>query len=78
MKASGLGQFGLDSGRMVLDKFLCLHCGACVGSCPTNSIFLFETFLTFDERCTQCGMCVRVCGVGAIDYPTGHKLSHHR
>jgi len=75
MRASGLLELGKDSGRMNLDKLLCLHCAACVGTCPTNSIFLYETFLTFDDRCTQCGMCVRVCGVGAIDYPPGHKLS---
>jgi len=64
-----------NNGPMTVDKTLCLHCGACVGTCPVNSIFLYETSLAFDEKCTQCGMCVRVCALGAIDYPPGHKLS---
>jgi ferredoxin len=67
-----------DSGRMNVDGTLCMHCGACVGTCPANSIFLHETFLSFNEKCTQCGMCVRVCAVGAIDFPQGHKLSRQR
>jgi len=69
---------GDDSRRMTVDGTLCMHCGACVGTCPMNSIFLYETFLSFDEKCTQCGMCVRVCAVGAIDYPQGHKQSRRR
>lgn len=64
-----------DNGIMAVDDMLCMHCGACVGVCPTNAIFLNEVYITFNEDCTQCGMCVRVCPVGAIDYPAGHKLT---
>jgi len=67
-----------DSGKMVLDISLCMHCGACVGTCPTNSIFMHETLNTFDDNCTQCGLCARVCAVGAIDFPRGHRLSRQR
>ncbi len=67
-----------EEGRMAVDDVLCLHCGACVGSCPANSMFLHDNFITFDESCTQCGICVRVCAVGAIDYPRGHRLSQLR
>ncbi len=56
---------------MLVDIELCMHCGACVGTCPKNSIFLNEVVITFDETCNQCGMCVRVCPVGAIDKPEG-------
>jgi len=63
-----------DNGIMAIDDMLCMHCGACVGTCQTNAIFLNEVYLTFNEDCTQCGMCVKVCPVGAIDYPRGHKL----
>ncbi len=46
---------------------ICLHCGACVGSCPTNSIFLHETaYIEFLDTCIECGLCVLVCPVGAI------------
>lgn len=46
---------------------ICLHCGACVGACPTNSIFLHGTStIEFLPSCTECGLCVVVCPVGAI------------
>ncbi|MBN2241940.1 MAG: 4Fe-4S binding protein, partial [Acidobacteria bacterium] len=39
----------------------------CVGSCPTNSIFLHETAtIEFLETCTECGLCIPVCPVGSI------------
>src|SRR5207247_6784876 len=64
-----------DNGIMAIDDMLCMHCGACVGTCPTNAIFLNEVYLTFNEDCTQCGMCVKVCPAGALGYPRGHKLT---
>ncbi|MCX8174278.1 MAG: 4Fe-4S binding protein [Thermoplasmata archaeon] len=49
------------------DKEKCMYCGACVGSCPKNAIYLEETRVVFDEeRCVKCRICVRVCPVGAI------------
>jgi ferredoxin len=67
-----------DNGIMAVDDSLCLHCGACVGACPPDAIFLNEVIITFYDNCTQCGLCVRVCPVGAIDYPRGHKLTQLR
>jgi len=64
-----MGVIVADSGLMKVDTDLCMHCGACVGTCPANSIFLNEVIITFDESCTQCGLCVRVCPMGAIDEP---------
>jgi ferredoxin len=47
---------------------LCIYCGACVGICPLNCIYLDETRITFDERvCTRCEICVKACPVGAIE-----------
>ena len=47
---------------------LCVYCGACVGVCPLNCIYLDETRITFDERiCTRCEICVKACPVGAIE-----------
>ena len=47
---------------------LCIYCGACVGVCPLNCIYLDETRITFDERiCTRCEICVKACPVGAIE-----------
>jgi Fe-S-cluster-containing hydrogenase component 2 len=46
---------------------ICMHCAACAGSCPTNSIFLHETSaVEFMPTCTECGLCMMVCPVGAI------------
>jgi len=42
------------------------HCGACVGSCPQNAIFLNDLVLVFSEECNRCGRCVKVCPVSAI------------
>lgn len=51
---------------MKVDRDRCLHCGACVGFCPFNALYLDEVFLVFTEKCTNCGMCIRACPVGAI------------
>ncbi len=68
----------IDNGIMAIDTATCMHCGACVGACPTNAIFLTEVLITFDDNCTQCGLCVKACPVGSIDFPRGHKLSQLR
>ena len=53
---------------MIVDNNICLHCGACVGTCPSNAIFLQETStIVFLPGCSECGLCVTVCPVGAID-----------
>jgi ferredoxin len=43
-----------------------MHCGACVGSCPVNAIYLNEVVLEFNDDCTMCKRCIKVCPVGAI------------
>jgi NAD-dependent dihydropyrimidine dehydrogenase PreA subunit len=50
-----------------VNNHICLHCAACVGACPANSMFLHETFaVEILPTCTECGLCVIVCPVGAI------------
>jgi len=51
---------------MIVSVEKCMHCGACVGSCPQNAIFLNEVVLTFNEKCNKCGRCVRLCPAGAL------------
>jgi len=51
---------------MIVNIEKCMHCGACVGSCPQNAIFLNEIVLEFNENCNKCGRCVRLCPAGAL------------
>ena len=61
---------------MIVNNQICLHCGACVGACPTNSIFLHETStIEFLPTCTECGLCAMVCPVGAILTTSGPAIA---
>ncbi|NLI74326.1 MAG: 4Fe-4S binding protein [Euryarchaeota archaeon] len=44
----------------------CHHCGACVGSCPQNAIFMNDFVLEFGDACNRCKRCIRLCPAGAI------------
>ena len=68
---------------MIVDNNICLHCGACVGTCPSNAIFLHETStIVFLPACAGCGLCATVCPVGAIDdssdEPSPYEPKHER
>jgi ferredoxin len=46
---------------------ICLVCGACVGICSANAMFLENASLTISsELCTRCGRCVQICPVRAL------------
>lgn len=49
-----------------IDVEQCMHCGACVGTCPRNALFLHDLTVAADDDCNGCGLCVRVCPVAAI------------
>ena len=51
---------------MIVSIEKCMQCGACVGSCPQNAIFLNEIVLEFNDNCNKCGRCVRICPAGAL------------
>lgn len=55
-----------DLDDLEVDIARCMHCGACVGSCPVNAIYLNEVVLEFNDDCTMCKRCIKVCPVGAI------------
>jgi len=52
---------------MIVTIEKCMHCGACVGSCPQNAIYLNDFLPTFGEECNRCGRCVKLCPVGALE-----------
>lgn len=47
---------------------LCLHCGACVPTCPHGAHALQNGQHTLDRtRCTACGACAAACPGGALE-----------
>jgi len=54
-----------------VDQDVCMHCGACVGTCPRNAMFLHDLTVASNEECNGCGICVKVCPVGAISKNNG-------
>jgi len=58
--------------RVVVNRYKCAYCGACVAVCKFNANELVETFLVIDEeKCNGCGICVKVCPMGALEVVTG-------
>ena len=54
--------------RVVVNRYRCAYCGACVAVCKFNANELVETFLVIDEeKCNGCGVCVKVCPMNALE-----------
>jgi len=47
------------------DENLCIQCGQCVESCPTEAISLNDTVTTDRWKCIICFACVKNCPTGA-------------
>ncbi len=58
----------LPPGQVQVDYWLCHFCGACVGACPENTIFLCNSHLVIDENCTRCMRCITACPLGALSW----------
>ena len=56
---------------IVIDKSLCLGCGACTGCCGNGALEIGpEGYAVVNDACVMCGMCVDACPVGAITLET--------
>ncbi len=54
--------------RVIVNRYKCAYCGACIAVCKFNANELVETFLVIDEeKCNGCGMCVKVCPMNALE-----------
>ncbi|AEA46557.1 Coenzyme F420 hydrogenase/dehydrogenase, beta subunit C-terminal domain [Archaeoglobus veneficus] len=47
----------------VIDKGICSHCSTCATACPAKGITTEGVidFPNWEEDCTDCGFCIRVC-----------------
>jgi NAD-dependent dihydropyrimidine dehydrogenase PreA subunit len=51
----------------VINKELCLACGACAGTCPVEAIAADgDVFAINPDVCLDCGACASECPVEAI------------
>jgi NAD-dependent dihydropyrimidine dehydrogenase PreA subunit len=52
---------------MYIKQAQCMGCGACVESCPSGALSVYEGKAQIDARlCNSCGSCVDACPNGAI------------
>lgn len=57
----------------VIDKEICLGCGACVTQCGQEAIQqAADKYQILKDKCTDCGACVDICPVGAISKSEGN------
>jgi NAD-dependent dihydropyrimidine dehydrogenase PreA subunit len=52
-----------------IDPDQCIHCGACVGQCPTGALYVEEgtrRVALDSEKCIACQHCVPACPYRAI------------
>jgi L-aspartate semialdehyde sulfurtransferase ferredoxin len=47
----------------------CVHCGACVGQCPTGALYVTADFeVKLDpKKCVACGHCAVACSYAAVE-----------
>lgn len=35
--------------------------------CPSDALDLVETFIEVGDKCSNCGICTKVCPMGALE-----------
>ena len=54
---------------VVIEKEICIGCGACVQDCVGRAIKIEEQVAEVVRPCIECGHCVAVCPVNAVSIP---------
>ena len=52
----------------VVDKGICVACGACMKACPKGAISVYGgCYAAVDAaKCVGCGLCAKTCPAGCI------------
>ena len=52
----------------VVDKGICVACGACMKACPKGAISVYRgSYAAVDAaKCVGCGLCAKTCPAGCI------------
>lgn len=52
----------------VVDRNICVACGACVKACPRNALSVYRGCYAVveEEKCVGCGLCGKTCPAGCI------------
>ena len=51
----------------IVDRSVCVACGACVKSCPKGAISIHRgCYAVVSEQCVGCGLCGKTCPAGCI------------
>ena len=52
----------------VVDKSICVACGACMKVCPRSAISIYRgCYAVVEEtKCVGCGLCAKTCPAGCI------------
>ena len=52
----------------VVDRKICVACGACMKDCPKAAISIYRgCYAVVDaEKCVGCGLCTKTCPAGCI------------
>lgn len=52
----------------VVDKGICVACGACMKACPKGAISIYRGCYAVAEesKCVGCGLCAKTCPAGCI------------
>ena len=53
----------------IVDRSICVACGACVKACPRGAISVHRgCWAEVEEsRCVGCGLCAKTCPAGCIE-----------
>ena len=64
----------------VVDRNICVACGACTKECPRSAISVFRgCYAVVDKQiCIGCGKCAGICPAGCISSLVREEENHEK